>query len=138
MQIVVDMARQRPFDQGFRFILVGIVNTLFGYGVFALLIFVLGKENYLQVVIGSHVVSTTLAFILNRKFVFDRRGPILPDLWRFHVVYSFALGLNLACLVFLVGILGLGVLMSQGTALVAIAFLSYFGHKHFSFAERTR
>lgn len=125
-------------SQKFRFLLVGAANTVFGYLLFACLLFAVGEEAYVLTGVVSHLVATTLSFGLNRAYVFGPRGRILLDYLRFQATYTVILVLKLALLITFVELLGWPVLVALAVSLGFVAVSSYLGHKHFSFRRQGR
>lgn len=125
-------------SQKFRFLVVGVANTVFGYLLFAGLLFAVGEESYVLTGVVSHLVATTLSFGLNRTYVFGSDGRILLDYLRFQVTYTLILALNLVLLTAFVEFLRWPVLVAQAVCLCFVAVSSYLGHKHFSFRRRGR
>jgi putative flippase GtrA len=125
-------------SQKFRFLLVGVANTVFGYLLFAGLLLVVGEDSYVLTGVISHLVATTLSFGLNRTYVFESGGRILLDYLRFQVTYTLILALNLALLIAFVEFLGWPVLVAQAVCLFFVAVSSYLGHKYFSFRRKGR
>lgn len=123
-------------DQRVRFIIVGGVNTLVGYTVFAVLttsVFGTLRFGYLLSLLVSYAVAIVLAFLLYRRFVFAVSGRWWLDFVRFVSVYMLAIGINFLALPALVELVGLHPLVSQAMVLVATTLLSFVGHKLFSF-----
>jgi putative flippase GtrA len=113
-----------------RFLIVGVVNTIVGYGLFA--VFLLFFP-YLVSLYLSYAVAVSLAFVLHRRFTFRVRGNVLVDFVRFVGVYVVSLAVNTVVLPVLVEFVGLHPLVAQGVALVITTLISYVGHKWFSF-----
>jgi putative flippase GtrA len=116
-----------------RFLLVGGVNTVVGYGLFALFLLVTG---YLASLYLSYACAIVLAFVLHRRFTFRVRGNVAVDFIRFVGVYVVSLAINTVVLPLLVEVAGLHPLVAQGVALVITTVISYVGHKLFSFRRR--
>lgn len=125
-------------SQKFRFLLVGLANTVFGYLLFAGLLLAVGEGSYVLAGVVSHLVATTLSFGLNRTYVFESRGRVLLEYLRFQMIYSVILGLNLALLIVFVELLGWPVLLAQAVCLSFVAVSSFLGHKYFSFRRNGR
>ena len=125
-------------SQKFRFLVVGVANTVFGYLLFAGLLFAAGEESYVLTGVVSHLVATTLSFGLNRTYVFGSEGRILLDYLRFQVTYTLILALNLALLIAFVEFLRWPALVAQAVCLFFVAVSSYVGHKYFSFRRTGR
>jgi putative flippase GtrA len=120
--------------QGTRFVLVGIVNTAFGFGLFAALELTFGDQvPYIYLLLVAHVVSVLEAYVLQRSLVFRVEGRWWGDLVRFWSVYAAALALNLLALPLLVEALGLPVLLSQALFLLLMTAGTFAAHRTFSF-----
>lgn len=124
-------------DQRTAFLIVGAVNTVFGYLAFAGFLLTVGqlweRWGYLAALACAHVVSVLFAFVLYRLVVFRVRGHVLADLWRFETVYLLALAVNFALLPLLVEIVHLPVLLAQALIVFVTAVMSWVGHKRYSF-----
>jgi len=120
-------------DQRVAFLIVGGVNTVFGYLCFAAFLAVLGRSRYLAALICSYVIAVLFAFVLYRFLVFRVRGHVLRDLWRFSAVYLVSLGVNLVLLPVLVEFVDLPILVAQALIVLVTSVMSWLGHKHFSF-----
>jgi putative flippase GtrA len=126
-------------DERVRFILVGGINTVFGYGVFALLDIFAGRTiGYLGSLYGSYIIATILAFTLHRRFTFRASGTgnIVVDFVRFQGVYLVSLAINTAALALLIGVLHWPALIAQALIVIVTTVVSFFGHKYFSFRRR--
>ena len=123
-------------SQKFRFLLVGLANTVFGYLFFAGLLLAVGEESYVLTGVVSHLVATTLSFGLNRTYVFGSDGRILLDYLRFQVTYALILALNLALLIAFVEFLRWPVLVAQAVCLCLSQFPVTSGISTFPFAAR--
>ncbi len=81
------------------YLAVGGWNTVFGYGAWALLQFLLGDHlHYLVVVVLSWPFAVLNAYLGYRYIVFRSRGPVFRELPRFSLVYLATLLVNLALL----------------------------------------
>ncbi|MEO6145374.1 MAG: GtrA family protein [Dermatophilaceae bacterium] len=120
-------------DQRVAFLIVGAVNTVFGFLCFAGFLLLLGHRLYLVALVCAHVVSVLFAFVLYRFLVFRVRGHVLADLWRFETVYLSALAVNFALLPLLVEIADLPVLLAQAIIVFITSVISWVGHKRYSF-----
>ena len=127
------MQRVRPSALHIRYVAAGVHNTVFGYGLFALLYWLLRRNvNYLIILVVSHTVSVVNAYIVYRLFVFRVQGRFLTDGLRFGLVYGLAIAANVVLLPLLVHA-GVGVLVAQAVLVAATVVASYLAHKHFSF-----
>lgn len=117
-----------------RFVLVGGVNTLFSFGVFAALQVTVGEHvHYLVILAVSHVVGVLEAYVLQRRLVFRVSGHWWRDLAKFWSVYLVALGVNAVALPALVEILGVPVLPAQAAVMLGTAVGTFVVHRAFTF-----
>ncbi len=78
------------------YLAVGGWNTVFGYGVWALLQHLLGDHlHYLVIVVLSWPIAVLNAYLGYRYVVFRSRGSVLRELPRFSLVYVVTLLVNL-------------------------------------------
>jgi putative flippase GtrA len=124
-------------DQRVAFLAVGGVNTVFGYGVFAGFLLLLGQSGYLVALVSAYVIAVLFAFATYRFLVFRVRGHVLADLWRFATVYISSLAVNFVLLPLLVELAHLRVLMAQALIVLVTSMMSWLGHKHYSFRRST-
>jgi putative flippase GtrA len=113
-----------------RFVLVGLLNTAFGYTVYAVL-----------VLLGLHyTAAVTLASILGVLFNFRSTGGIVfrntqwQRIGRFVLVYAVALGLNIG-LLWLVQKAGPGAIVSQAICLPFVVAVTYALQRYFVFVK---
>jgi len=133
----------KSVGQFVRYILVGGFNTVFGFGVFALLTWLfkgLGPYNYMYAAVLANVIAISAAFLGYKWFVFRTRGNYLIEWIRCFGVYGSSALIGLVGLPILVPILRhvlhrpdrapyiAGALLTIGTVV-----FSFLGHKNFSF-----
>lgn len=117
-----------------RFLMVGAVNTVFGYGLFAGIFALWGQTvTYMGALVLAHIIASSLAFILYRRVVFEVDGGVIKDFIRFQSVYAGAFIANLLLLPALVAVAGINVYIAQAFAVVVVSVSSYVGHRYFSF-----
>jgi putative flippase GtrA len=123
-----------PREQRIRYLLVGGWNTVFGFGVFALLQLTLGGSVHYEILLAvAQVLATLNAFAGYRLLVFQVTGTVLRDLARFSVVYAGAFAVNLVALPLLVEVGGVPVLAAQAVVVAGTVVASFFAHRNFSF-----
>jgi putative flippase GtrA len=116
------------------YLVVGGWNTVFGYGVWALMQYLLGDRlHYLVVVLLAWPVAVLNAYLGYRYVVFRSRGPILRELPRFSLVYVATLVVNLVLLPIALRVLPFNIYVVQALLLVIVVVCSYLAHKYFSF-----
>ena len=128
-------------EERVRFLIVGGVNTLLGYGLFVAFEVTLGRYiGYLGSLYASYAIAIVVAFVLHRRFTFrvSGTGSVMVDFLRFVSVHVVALLINTAALPLLVEVFGLPPIVAQAIVVVVTTLVSYFGHKFFSFRRGTK
>ena len=136
----------KSVGQFVRYIVVGGFNTVFGYGLFALLTWSfkgLGPYNYMYAAVLGNVIAISVAFLGYKWFVFQTRGNYLMEWIRCFGVYGSSALISLAGLPILVPILRHALHRPEQAPYIAGALLmivtvlsSFFGHKNFSFRQK--
>ena len=125
------------------FLVVGGVNTLFSFALFAFGLWVASlfapdvRSNWVLVdlvLVLTWLVSVTFSWGMFKLLVFRTRGTNWVREWlRAYVVYAPSIVMNLGVLSALVGLLHVPPLVGQALWAVFMAVYSYFGHKWFTF-----
>jgi putative flippase GtrA len=114
-------------------------NTIVGYGVWALLQYLLGASlPYLVVLLLAWPPAVLNAYLVYRYIVFRSRGPVLKEFSRFSLVYLVALVVNLALLPVALRVLPFNIYVVQALLVGVVVVCSYLGHKYFSFGRGRR
>jgi putative flippase GtrA len=123
-------------DERVRFVLIGGINTVVGYALYALLYLSAGRFiGYLGALYISYVIAIGIAFVLHRRFTFrvSGTGNVFVDLVRFAAVYVVSLIVNTLLLPVLIELGHVQPLVAQAAIVIVTTLISYFGHKLFSF-----
>ncbi len=127
------------------YVVVGAWNTLFGYGVFALLYHLLHDVAGVPRIPGSMsalVLASAIGiannYVLYRVIVFRSHGAVRRELPRFLLVYLVALAVNLVVLPLALHELPFNVYAVQAVYTVAVVVTTYIANKYFSFAPALR
>lgn len=122
-------------DERLRFLIVGGINTLVGYGTFALVQYLAGHVlSYFGSLLVAHLLASALAFVLYRRWVFRvAGGSTVLDFLRFQTVYLIPLGANAVALPLLVELANWSPYLAQAAIIMVSTVISYLGHKYFSF-----
>ena len=116
------------------YLVVGAWNTVFGYGVWAVLQYLLGDHlHYLVVVLLSWPIAVLNAYLGYRYVVFRSRGPMLKEFPRFSLVYVTTLLVNLALLPVALRVLPFSIYVDQALFLGVVVASSYLAHRYYSF-----
>ncbi len=113
-----------------KFILVGIMNTIVGYGAFFILSYFF---YYIIALIIAHIIGVTNSFLWNKYWTFRTQKNHLRELIKFNLVYLVVLMVNIAILSILVDYLKVDPRLGQLIVLPTVTIISYFGHKYWSF-----
>ncbi|MFP4467298.1 MAG: GtrA family protein [Candidatus Goldiibacteriota bacterium] len=118
-------------DRKARFLFVGMLNTIVGYGTYALVIYT-GLHYFLAQFIAS-VVGITHSYLWNKYFTFRKYKKSLSEIYRFVFVYAGIYLFNMLLLYLSVERLGINEYAAGVVCMFFTAVVSYVGHKKFSF-----
>lgn len=131
--------------EALRYLLVGGFNTVFGYGLFALLNWLftgMGRFSYMYATFLSSLISITVAFLGYKWFVFRTHRNYLAEWLRCIGVYGTTLLIALAGMPILVPLLqhvlprpGLASYIAGAIMTCVTIIFGFFGHKKVSFRE---
>ena len=132
-----------PPGQFGRYLLVGILNTLFAYGTFAALVALIDPHiphGYMLASVASSGLNITVAFLGYKWFVFRTKGNYLREWMKCVAVYGSSILLNLILLPIVVETIRHTTHYDYQAPYIGGALLtgfgaiySFVGHKHFSF-----
>ncbi len=111
-----------------KFLLVGVLNTLFGYAVFALFVYL--GFHYSLASLLSTILGVLFNFRTTGRLVFDNRNNFL--LWRFAMAYTVVYGCNVGLLRMMDGY-SVNMYVAGAVVVFPLALLSYFLNKRFVF-----
>ena len=118
-----------------KFLIAGIINTVFGYffGIISYSLFY-SKFGIFLVAIINNVVSISFAFISFKFFVFNtKKNNWVFEYLKSYLVYGVTFIYGFAVLYFCTEIMNFSIYLSQGLAMLATIFITYKGHKSFTF-----
>jgi len=117
-----------------RFVVVGIWNTAFGYGAYALLLHLMEPRiHYLVLLCVAHFLAVTNAFCWHRALTFQSSNRWPLEFLRFNVSYLGSLGVSVIFLPLVVTHLQVTPLIGGALVMILSVTLSYILHKRFSF-----
>jgi putative flippase GtrA len=134
----------RKHETKFRFVLVGVWNTIFGYLAFVLLDALFSqwfsdrRLAYMVAMVLSNIVAVLNAFVFHKTLTFQSRVrglAMLGELIRFSSTYLFTFLLSLFLLPAFVEILGLSTRIAAALVILVCTVISYLGHSRFSFRK---
>lgn len=121
-----------------RYLVVGGWNTLFGIGIYWILILVFGEEKYLWLLIPGNVLAITNAFLCYKYIVFRTRGDGWREYFRCYVVYGASMLFGAAGMWFLVAFGRLHPVPANILLTFLTVIFSYIGHRFYSFGRKKR
>ena len=118
-------------DQRVRFLIVGILNTVVGYGAFAFFIYL--GIHYLYSNLFSTILGVLNSYYFNKYFTFNR--PKVSGKEAFRFIFVYAISYLLGNFILFVGISQLHYLpyLVGAFNIVCVTIISWFGHKYYSF-----
>jgi len=126
---------RKHMTQFARYILVGITNTLVGYGVIFGCMYLAGMSPELSNVAG-YAVGLMVSYVLNRTYTFRSQGQRRTEIVRFLMAFGVAYSLNFLALLLMIHRLHLHEGFSQIVAGAAYVVSAYLMNKYFVFGNR--
>lgn len=114
----------------FRYLIVGVWNTIFGIGVFYLLLEFLIRVDYRLILFISFVAANLQSHLTQRALVWRSKERYIPEVVRFFVGAIGIFVINLSLLTFLVEFLGYETFKSQVVLTLVLTIANYFFQKH--------
>jgi putative flippase GtrA len=137
------LTKHIPPEQFGRFLIVGAWNSLFGYGVYALLTALLTpviSHGYMFAAVIAFPVNITVSYLGQKWFVFKTRGNYLREWLRCIVVYGGKAVIGISLLPVIVYLVRATTGLDQAAPYIAGALLmgtnvlyGFFAHKNFTF-----
>jgi putative flippase GtrA len=121
------------FKQITRFGIVGVLNTIVGYGVYWMLIEM--NINYILALPISSIIGIIHSYCWNKFWTFKSKQKSINEAIRFVAVYGITFIINLGLLTFMVEVLGLDKQVSGFISLLIVSLLSFIGHRLWSFKK---
>ena len=118
-----------------KFIIVGIINTFFGY-IIGIVNFFLFFNIFGIIFVGilNNVISITFSFFMFKKFVFKTVNTNwIFEYLRSYIVYGVKALFGILTLWLCIKIIGLNIYISQFFSMFITILLTYKGHKDFTF-----
>ncbi len=120
-------------DKKVRFLFVGVLNTIFGFGVYSLFIFM--GLHYLAAQFFGSILAITHSFLWNKYFTFKSKEKPAKELPRFILVYAISYVLNMMLLYALIERLKINQYLAGAGGIFITTIISYVGHKKISFRQ---
>ncbi len=120
-------------DKRIRFLFVGGLNTVIGYGFYALFVYL--GFHYIAAQALSYVLGTINSYLWNKYFTFQSSGGGLSEILRFVSVYIVSFLCSSTTLFIFVSLLGLNKYVAGLVNIAVSTLISWFGHNYFSFKK---
>lgn len=130
---MADLIKKLLARREVRFLIVGGINTIVGYGAYAL--FLSLDINYLIAGTLSTIIGVANSYAWNRYFTFRSKDKALGEIIRFSSVYLVSYLCSMAFLFVIVGQFGMNAYIAGVLNIIMTTLVSWFGHKNFSFKE---
>jgi len=116
-----------------KFLLAGVINTLFSYCLFAVLMFCINIKEL--VVTLNYIIAIFFNYMMSSRFVFQNKKVGIIQIARFYIVYFITYPLNLLHLYVTVDIWHWNVYLSQFVTLLYMPVISFILQKKLVFNE---
>lgn len=114
---------------------VGVLNTVLGYAIFFVCIYIF-KLHYSLALIIEYIFGISNSYIWNKLWTFKSKNRANKEIFKFIIVYIISLVFNYAILFLLIDILNIKAAISQIIALIIIFPITFIGHKRWTFKNR--
>ncbi len=119
-------------NQFFRFIVVGLSNSLLGYSIIFACMYLVGLSPEVSNIIG-YGLALIISYILSRNYTFRSKQRHSGEIVRFLLVFSFAYASNFAVLLILLHEMDIQKGVSQILASIVYVVVSYLMNKYYVF-----
>ena len=125
----------KMFDQQFRFLIVGGVNTFVGLSIYPLLYIATRKLglSYLWLLVPSQIIAISFSYTTYKYFVYKTKGNHVKEYGRFSFFHIVMFMLNLVALPFFVEVCGINPMISQVLFGLFVASTSYLWYEKIAF-----
>lgn len=131
--MIKNMIKKLFSYQPIRFLFVGGLNTLVGYGIYALLVYI--GVNYLLANTISTIIGIAHSYLWNRFFTFKSKNKAIKEITKFVSVYIVSYLIGMCTLFIFKDKLNISAYIAGLINLVITTLISYFGHKYYSFKK---
>ncbi len=116
-----------------RYVFIGIWNTVFGYSLFTLFIFLFASSQYLLALTLSTLLAVVNSYYTQRRFVWQSEANISGEIARFAIIFAGQFLVNAALLYVLVDRFGYHPLSTQYVLGAVIIVSTYYLNKNWTF-----
>jgi putative flippase GtrA len=116
-----------------RYLSIGIFNTLFGFGVYTMIMVVIPSSYYLLALALATFIGGIESYVSQRIFVWKSKADARLEFIKFSTVFVSQFCLNAILLLVCVEIFEMDPLWAQYVIGLILVVLSYFIHRHWTF-----
>ena len=118
-----------------RFLIIGSLNALISYCIYAISVFIIGENHYQLCVFLQWAISSVFSYLNQKFFVFGTKGNYIKEYLKCCTTWALSYFLNVIILEVLVRYLIKNVYIAQFTALIIVSVLTYILFKRFAFKK---
>jgi putative flippase GtrA len=128
----------RTKSKKLKFLIIGFINTVFGY-IFSILIYETLNDIFslFFILLLSHLVTVTFSFVNYRHFVFNSKKSIFYEYFKIHLVYLSAFGINFILVWIFYNFLFWPFWLSRLVSIFILICYNYLAHTRFTFNEKS-
>ncbi len=116
-----------------RFLLIGGINALISYIIFAIAIFIIGHEHYQICVALQWIISSVFSFVNQKLFVFCTKGNWISEYLKCCTTWAVSYVCNALILEFIVRYISKNVYVGQLFSIFLASVVTYALFKYFAF-----
>jgi len=134
IEAVLGVAAEPFPSRTIRYLSIGGINTLVGYGLGVGLYYLLWPRLHILLIGAlSSVLAISFSFTTYKRFVFRTQGQWVKEYLRSYVVYGSMAVMGVILLWILVDGLRVPIWLAQGVSILITVVISYVGHAKFTF-----
>ena len=122
----------------YRYLLVGIWNSLFGILAFAIILKIAGVDRHQLALALGYVVAILQSHLTQRRYVWKSKTPYFTELLKFSALYLVQYPLNVLGLLVLVDLFGMKPIIAQSGLTFLLTLGLFFTNKLFIFRVRRK
>jgi putative flippase GtrA len=130
--------RLKNFDKQFRFLIVGGINTIFGFSIYPLIYLLTRGFDifYVWVLVPSQIIAVSFSFATYKYFVYKTSGNHIREYGKFSFFHVVMFTLNLLALPLLVEGFGINPMIAQTIFSFLVVSTSYIWYQKIAFKNR--
>ena len=123
-------------QKGLAYLIVGVYNTLFGIGLYALMIKLFGEKHYLLLSILCNIVAITNSYLTQKCFVFKTCGNYFREYLKFLSVYISSSVIFMLPLYVMVDWMHINPIIANFFIIIIATFVTFIANNFFAFKAK--